>query len=267
MATVYLQPGTGTGSGTKADPYYYSELGTAETAAGNGGTILFTDGDYDLSANATFDGGGFATFTYQSENKWGANIKGLSSVRTLTLGSASSAPLNFKDFKTENLIYQTVGTSTSTVVSIDGIKHTDTFGCARSNGLLHAQSESQVHEIKNSDFYLKYISGRSFRGGGAIITQCTFYYDNSLVTSDITQYFSGTTGSPTSTNTIFSSNDSTKFSGAFTVSKKTNCCLHDVGLTSGGTNNIFVDPQFVDSADGDFRLRPTSPCIGAGTAS
>jgi hypothetical protein len=53
MATVYIKPGSGSGSGTLADPYYYSELSTAETAAGADGTILFTDGEYDNSI--TFD--------------------------------------------------------------------------------------------------------------------------------------------------------------------------------------------------------------------
>ena len=52
MATVYIQPGSGTGAGSEADPYYYSQLSTAETAAGSGGKILFNDGSY---AVGTFD--------------------------------------------------------------------------------------------------------------------------------------------------------------------------------------------------------------------
>jgi hypothetical protein len=53
-----------------------------------------------------------------------------------------------------------------------------------------------------------------------------------------------------------------------------NCCINNMGAvndegggTGDGTNNIFADPQFVDFATGDLRLRPSSPCIGAGTAS
>ena len=36
--------------------------------------------------------------------------------------------------------------------------------------------------------------------------------------------------------------------------------------TSGGEGNISLDPQFVDAANEDFHLRPTSPCIDAGTS-
>ena len=45
-------------------------------------------------------------------------------------------------------------------------------------------------------------------------------------------------------------------------------CFYNMGTHNAATGtNIEADPQFVDSANGDLRLRPTSPCIGAGTAS
>jgi hypothetical protein len=43
-----------------------------------------------------------------------------------------------------------------------------------------------------------------------------------------------------------------------------NCLLH--GYTGPGANNIDADPRFVDPANGDFHLKPDSPCIGAGVA-
>ena len=54
----------------------------------------------------------------------------------------------------------------------------------------------------------------------------------------------------------------------FTPSTYKNNCFNNTGESSGGTDNLFqTDPQFVDSANSDYRLRPTSPCINAGTAS
>ena len=53
-----------------------------------------------------------------------------------------------------------------------------------------------------------------------------------------------------------------------TPSTYLNNCFNNTAITSGGTDNLFnTDPQFVNSSGGDYRLRPTSPCIGAGTAS
>lgn len=54
----------------------------------------------------------------------------------------------------------------------------------------------------------------------------------------------------------------------FTPSTYKNNCFNNTGEASGGTDNLFeTDPQFVDSTNADYRLRPSSPCINAGTAS
>ena len=73
MATVYIKPGSGTGTGTLADPYFYNQLVTAETAAGNGGTIYFTDGDYSLNTGTTLWRA--SGVNYESLNLYGAKLK------------------------------------------------------------------------------------------------------------------------------------------------------------------------------------------------
>jgi hypothetical protein len=69
-------------------------------------------------------------------------------------------------------------------------------------------------------------------------------------------------------NCIFTSNDSGSVLTASIGAKGNTCCFYNWGTTtSGGTNNIFQDPQLVNLTGGDLRLRPTSPCIGVATLS
>ena len=65
MATVYIKPGTGTGTGTLADPYFFDQLGTAETAAGSGGKILFINGTYTQGSALSL---GASNVTYEALN-------------------------------------------------------------------------------------------------------------------------------------------------------------------------------------------------------
>lgn len=54
----------------------------------------------------------------------------------------------------------------------------------------------------------------------------------------------------------------------YTASTTTNYNYNDSYLLTGapsGTGNITSDPLFVDLTNRNFRLRPTSPCIGTGT--
>ena len=106
MATVYIKPGTGTGTGTASDPYFYSQLSSAETAAGSGGTILFTDGAYDFTADVTWDADGV---TYQSLNPLGAVLtrtglsSGGSAGQLKVAGSGNTTASRVKNFKIVNM--------------------------------------------------------------------------------------------------------------------------------------------------------------------
>ena len=258
MATVYLQPGSGTGTGTEADPYFFSQLSTAETAAGSGGTILFTDGSYNnVGSGMNTDG-----VTYQSLNRHKAVITGTQ----LSISGSSSISVTFKNFKVQTNDRTDIW-GTSTVV--DGCF----FDVGNHNYGIWFRSA--IDKFTNNIYIHNNTShGNSF---GAI-GDCNEYSSNTVFLKGLNGRSSGSVG-----------NHSTNFNGAETVKNNifftddtannvvslswsqygTNCCFHQFGSnnTSGGTDNVFGDPVFVDSANSDLRLRPTSPCIGAGTAS
>ena len=270
MATVYIQPGTGTGSGTKADPYYYSELGTAETNAGSGGTILFTDGTYTFSANQTWDNGGASDMTYKSENDLGAYLLGSTSIRALAIGpSSGTATVKLEGFKTGNIRYE-AGSATTTV-TLNNINHADTISGTRGGlGIFYFKSNTNSNVVTNSSFVIDYSGSDRFchTAAGTSVTSCSFFFKCSSVSSGgITCFLAGPASMK---NTVFMSDNSTAIAAdVIDISNCTNCCVYQMhsGDSSGGTDNVFVDPQFVDAPSGDLRLRPSSPCIGAGTAS
>ena len=100
---------------------------------------------------------------------------------------------------------------------------------------------------------------------GSTLTRCTFFIKCASVGSTGIQG-----GKPILNNSIIMSDNSSAINdNAIDPSTCSHSCFFQMHSndTSGGTNNIFADPQFVDSATGDLRLRPSSPCINAGTAS
>ena len=281
MATVYIKPGTGTGTGTASDPYFYSQLSTAETAAGADGTILFTDGDYSLTATAIWDGVGTSgnNITYKSENIHGAVIKSNTSgtLRQMSVGATgNTSTINVQNFKFVDVnfyIYnQGAGEVSGNLITCS------TTITLPSNGFFRATGTGTT-VFKNNSVHIRYASGSylcrelgrlgGFTGNTIFVSGLNGKSANSVDRFTGTNEFSD--GSST-TNNIWATDDTannvihTNVSWAGSVS---NNCFHQFGSnnTSGGTDNVFADPQFIDSAGDDLRLRPTSPCIGAGTAS
>jgi hypothetical protein len=280
MATVYIKPGTGTGTGTLADPYYYSQLSSAETAAGAGGTILFTDGEYTLTAvNTIFDGLGNNTdFTYRSLNPQKAVFKSTATANKLNVNySANGGNINFHDFKLDNLslvVYNGGGG----VVSGNYVTASNlTIGT--NTQFIKVSNSTGTSRIINNTFHLAWSSGTYITrqlGYADEFSGNTIYISNLSGATSVQVPYSSTNdirSCPIAKNNIFASDDTTgtkldtlnSWAGSLN-----NCCFHqfdDSNNASGGTDNVFADPQFVDSANGDYRLRPASPCINAGTAS
>jgi hypothetical protein len=285
MSTVYIQPGTGTGTGTEADPYYFSQLATAETTAGSGGTILFTDGNYNSggAANLFFTA---ENVTYKSLNLKGASFEYAagSTVKILRVGydstgagGTSTDGIVFSGFYVENHRLEMNTThGTTNFATVENVHIVDTAATAHTN--IGGIGRSYYNGTSGGDTFVKvrnstFITKETASNGGVAypdarwtFDNCSFYWSKAAGTN-----VNSMSRSNSIKNCIFVGDSSQTWGSSPTdilVNKSTNCCFYDLNHTStGGTNNIFVDPQFVDLDSGDFRLRPTSPCIGAGTAS
>ena len=270
MATVYIKPGTGTGTGTLADPYFQSQLATAEVAAGTDGTVLFTDGEY---SNVTFDAGK----KYEAVNPQGA-IMGddtATGVTSFTVGNtANNTALawSIKNFKFFNIRFRfnKNQSGTSNVFSSNTVITTSTVTGTYGNvgvfdGYNTGSGDVQFHN--NSTLY-RSVSGdaKVSRGINTYdIQNCTFAF---LFADATTRAWDN--GLPSlMKNCIFFSNNVSAFpSGLNLNTKATYSCFFQCNTdnTASGTN-INSDPLFVDDSNGDLRLRPSFPCINAGTAS
>ena len=276
MATVYIKPGTGSGSGTLADPYFYSELGTAETQAAAGGTILFTDGDYPITGTTVLDGVGSSgnNITYKSLNLKGAVIKSSSAgtLRQITVGSTgNTSNINIENLKFIDCKFRV---DTAGNGSIKGNEITTSTG-VNIGSFLMATSSTGNSKFQNNLMFITRSTGNYFErdtGNFAEFSGNTIYIECGTTTLPFSYVISNSFARCTvSKNNILMADDDAKINTETSLSTHmNNSCFFqfdDSFNASGGTNNVFADPQFIDSATGDFRLRPESPCINAGTAS
>jgi len=285
MATVYIKPGTGTGTGTASDPYFFSQLATAETGAGSGGTIFFTDGNYG-SANTVFDSVG-VSYKALNPNKGinGAYFQKLGQTDDtgapgkLTIGSTTADGITVSGFYFENfrlIANATAGNTTPHTINNCHIKSTQHLFYA-AQGILSSVGSSDADsyvKVTNCSFYVLY--SRVYANDKVVsldprwqIFNCSWYGSRGSNSFDVNGWNEG--GNDTFKNSIFVGDSATTWNNSASNTfngKSTNCCFYDLDeTTEGGTNNLFADPQFVDLTNADLRLRPSSPCINAGTAS
>jgi len=303
MATIYVQPGSGTGAGTLADPYYWDdEFATAYTAAGVGGIIYLTDGYYQVgrlgSTGINFYNVDYGDATIIALNRHKAVLTSYA-----TIGRFQNAKL--KDIKliqgasSSNANYFVYGTASDFLEMTNCVVDFSVNGEGAGNGATPGKSFNFLTMTAGVRFRGCTLRFKSIgaalsnnEGANSIIENCTIRIDgddpNLSGTYDVMfKQFDVCFYSPdnfTIRNNIFSfgytANASLAAKGFIQAGYgggtfQNNCFHQDSSSASTmpmssldnatiNTDNIDLDPQFLDVANGNFNLRPTSPCLNAG---
>lgn len=278
MANYYFHPtadqGTGSGdSATNAKAFTNAALATAEGAISSGDTIFF-------DTSATYAVGGSLDFCSAETSKV-INYKttdGLKAKFTCTscdFGNTSLvSALNYEniDLTTSStvdavVLYQ-LTSETTRLQTFNGclfdadyfFESGGTTGCPRANftGCVFTQNSNQ--------YFFEHRNGTTIPAD-CVFTNCTITNPGG-VSGYRTVIFRKVDCTLKNCIIVDTTNSYTTMGVSCTVTISPNNTLIQADGTSlsSDANNLAVDPVFVDSANGDYRLRPASPCINAGAA-
>jgi hypothetical protein len=281
MGTYYISP-TGsdtTGNGSLANPWaslYKAIAGSATTD-----TIVLAAGTYTAIANdksinfgsRTILGNGiahtiynYASQTLSSYTCWfypdSATIQDMTFKNMINIGTSNFPAIRLMSNKTPTFTRVCFDNCRGAVNAfIDGTQSSSGQGkcdnttvtlisCiflnSGTNGVIGSYAaDGTISYVANNCIVVQTATGTSFGYAFTKSAGCA-----SLIAKNCIAYNSSTTP-------LASAN------GSPTI---TYSCFYGTGLTLyTGTGNIASDPLFVDSVNGDYKLRPTSPCIGTGT--
>ena len=274
-----------TGTGTVSDPYNNITTAIGDITS-NDNVIAIKEGTHNItniggngSTSSLSLGGtadtltlvGVSTASVLSSSGTGQGV--LVNVRNVSYALKLETLKGFANGTSSNA-FIFGGNSSSSSVTVESciLEMGTTLQAASTNyGFFRSSSSTSTVTltIKNSVINGASISGLligATGGFGALDCQSNTIINasgNSTVLSSITSF----PISSTYKNNIFVGTGTNSETLGFTPSSAAGNCYHDTGISSGSGGVVFADPQFVDSTSGDLRLRPSSPCIGAGTAS
>ena len=279
MANYYFHPtsdqGTGSGdSATNAKAFTNAALATAEGAINSGDTIFF-------DTSATYAVGGALDFCSAETSKV-INYKttdGLKAKFTCTscdFGNTSLvSALNYENIDlttsatTDPVVLYQLTSEATRLQTFNGclfdavyfFEEGGTTGCPRANftGCIFTQNSNK--------YFFEHRMGTTVPAD-CVFTNCTITNPGG-VSGSIAFIFRRVNCTLKNCIILDTTNSYTTLgTGATITISPFNSFLRADGTSlSSDANNLAVDPQFVDSGTGDYRLRPASPCINAGTAS
>ena len=285
MATYYIAT-TGndtTGNGSSGNPW--ATISKAFTSSADGDTIVCAAGTYtwvsqNFSTGRTVQGAtlsnGLPTTIFDGGSgnidwRWSGTMVFTNIMFQNLINTSSKASV----FYTNNSVSNKTATFTNCVFKT--IKFYSNFVTGGFN------ATSNTYAFVNCLFWNVYnTSGignyqgvfMDATGSGTItLTGCVMYFGSGYWTNDSLSTIvmvNQSTWSLTIKNTIIQNASGTTMkwsggTGTYTQSV-TYCCLNSLTSGPSGTGNITSDPLFVDAAGGNFRLRPTSPCLNTGSA-